>query len=530
MVEKKKPSTILSVVSNIQDLNLTTPIMQEHGYVVDFVVGVHSAILKIKSNAYDLIIFDDTFSALDGFEVVRQVKLSPRNQDTPIIILINQREEEERLISLFKLGSVDYVQKPFKPEVLLARVELHLSLKKTQTELENAKNVAEEAAKAKSLFLANMSHEIRTPLNGIVGMIDILRQTKLDKQQQEFLEIIDISSETLMMIINDILDFSKIEAGQISFERIKFNVRHEIDEVYKLLSYRASQKSLEFTVRINENIPELVLGDPLRLKQILINLINNAIKFTEEGSVRLRVTLDKDLVQKCRLRFEVTDTGIGISVENQKKLFKLFSQADSSTTRKFGGTGLGLVISKRLANMMNGEIGVDSEEGKGSLFWFTAIFDKTSAISVVDDLERVNDLNMASPDDSRELNILLAEDNIINQKVSALTIRKLGHQVQLASNGITAVKLFVKNSFDLILMDIQMPGMNGLDATREIRRIENEKGVTDPIPIIAMTANNYKEDIDEFLADGMTDHLGKPFKPAELAGIIEKNVRKKVIT
>lgn len=521
MVKQTTPPRILIVDDMPINIDLMKSILSKKNYQVVAAKNGKSAIAKARANQFDLVLLDIVLPDIDGFEVCSIIKEQKINSETPVIFLTGQRDNES-LVKGFKLGAVDYILKPFSEEELLARVHLHLSLSKTQEELKAAKLEAEEAAKAKALFLANMSHEIRTPLNGIVGMIDILKETSLDEHQTEFLEIIDISSETLMMIINDILDFSKIEAGQISFEKIKFDLRNEIDEVRKLLSYKADQKKLEFSISVADNIPEKLLGDPLRLKQILINLSNNAIKFTEEGFVKISVTLDKDLGTQYRLRFEVSDSGIGISTENQKKLFQSFSQADSSTTRKFGGTGLGLAISKRLANLMDGQIGVQSEEGKGSIFWFTAVLEDGRVINDQDDLDNIPFI--VGGGNKKRLKVLLAEDNVINQKVAMLNIRKLGHDVELAHNGVVAVDMFAKNSFDFILMDIQMPGMDGLEATKAIRKIESERKSLAPIPIIAITANMYKEDIKRFLACGMNDHLGKPFKPDDLADVIRKNL------
>ena len=522
-MEKNQHPKILVVDDVAVNIDLMKSILQKKDYLIASAKNGKTALAKVKANAFDLILLDIVLPDIDGFEICRQIKENSKNQETPVIFLTSQRNEES-LVKGFGLGAVDYVQKPFGELELLARVELHLSLKKTQEELKKAKNIAEDAATAKAMFLANMSHEIRTPLNGIVGMVDILSQTVLDSQQKEYLEIIDISTETLLMIINDILDFSKIEAGQISFERIKFNLREEVEEVNKLLSYKAKQKKLKLSVDISKEVPEMVYGDPLRLKQVLINLINNAIKFTEEGFVHVRVIQERDLGKKQKIRFEVSDSGIGISPENQKKLFQSFSQADTSTTRKFGGTGLGLAISKNLSNMMEGEIGVESEEGKGSVFWFTAVLDEALSVGEIEVVEKYN----TSEKVDNILNILMAEDNVINQKVLMLSIQKLGHSVKIANNGIIAVEMFGKDKFDLILMDIQMPGMDGMEATREIRRIEAERGDASCVPIIAMTANIYKEDIKRFLANGMTDHLGKPFKPADLANIIDKNIRLKL--
>ena len=521
-MDSKKITTRILIVDDMSvNIDLMKSVLSKKDYQIVAARNGKSALAKAKANQFDLILLDIILPDIDGFEVCAAIKGNKRNAETPIIFLTGQRDNES-LIKGFKLGAVDYILKPFSEEELLARVHLHLSLARTQEELVKAKVKAEEAAKAKAMFLANMSHEIRTPLNGIVGMIDILKQTELDKQQDDYLDIIDISSETLLMIINDILDFSKIEAGQISFEKIKFDIKNEIDEVRKLLSYKTKQKNLNFAVEIADNVPVKLLGDPLRLKQILINLSNNAIKFTEKGFVNIKVSLDKDFGYQYRLRFEVADSGIGISTENQKKLFESFSQADSSTTRKFGGTGLGLAISKRLANLMNGEIGVVSEEGIGSTFWFTSVLEDGHVINDKDDLDQ---LPLTHDKSTKKLNVLLAEDNIINQKVAILNIKKLGHEVELAHNGVVAVDIFAKNNFDLILMDIQMPGMDGLEATKAIRKIERDRKEENPIPIIAITANMYTDDIKRFLESGMNAHLGKPFKPDDLEDIIRKNVR-----
>ncbi|WP_262886051.1 response regulator [Sunxiuqinia indica] len=521
MGSTKNVPRILIVEDMPINIDLMKSILAKRDYQIVAAKNGKSAISKAKANRFDLILLDIILPDIDGFEVCREIKNDSVNIGTPIIFLTGQRDNDS-LVTGFELGAVDYILKPFSEQELLARVNLHLTLSQTQRELKEAKEDAEQAAKEKAMFLANMSHEIRTPLNGIVGMIDILKGTELDEQQKEYVEIVDISSETLLMIINDILDFSKIEAGQITFERITFKLEREINEVKKLLNYKAEQKGLELIVEIDDSVPKMILGDPLRLKQILINLTNNAIKFTEAGFVKIKVKLDRNLGDKNRLRFEVIDSGIGISEENQTKLFKSFSQADTSTTRKFGGTGLGLAISKRLSGLMGGEIGVTSDEGNGSTFWFTAVLDIPKEISSKDDLDQIEVSREKS--DKIVLNILLAEDNAINQKVAMLNIKQLGHHVELAHNGVVAVEMFAKKQFDFILMDIQMPGMDGMEATKAIRKIEQERNEQHPIPIIALTANMYKDDIKRFLDSGMNAHLGKPFKPDDLQDVIQKNV------
>ena len=522
MAEQKVAPTILIVSDTVANIDQLRSILIGRGYLLVSLSSSQAAVLKTTRGKFDLIILDVEISDLNGIEISRKIQNEVQTPGVPLIF-ITPAEDEDRLLKMFRPGEFDYVQKPFKREELIIRIELHLSLKRVQEELRKSRDIAEKAANAKSLFLANMSHEIRTPLNGIVGMVDILRQSPLNKEQREYLDIIEISGETLMMIINDILDFSKIEAGQISFEKLPFNIRNEIENVRKLLAYKTQQSKLDMTVAVSDSVPVLITGDPLRLKQILINLLNNAIKFTELGFVKLNVKLEGIVHNNYKLRFEVEDSGIGISRENQTKLFKSFSQADTSTTRKFGGTGLGLAICKRLTQMMDGEIGVESELGVGSLFWFTAVFEPVVAG------KRPENPNALVISDERSLNVLLAEDNEINAKVSLLCIRKLGHKVTLAKNGLEALELFKQHSFDLILMDVQMPGMDGVEATQEIRKIEKQRGVESLIPIIAMTANRYTDDLNFFLKNGMTDHLGKPFKPIELDIVLKRNFKFKEV-
>lgn len=519
MKESQQDSRILIVDDVAINIELMKSILQADRYLIASAGSGEAALLKTRTHVFDLILLDIVLPDINGFDVCRQIKQHSPNRETPVIFLTAQRDEKS-LVEGFRLGAVDYILKPFSPEELRARVKSHISLKKSQEDLKKARDIAEEAVRAKALFLANMSHEIRTPLNGIIGMIDILKHTELTDQQLEYLDIVDISSETLLTIINDILDFSKLEAGQIDCEKILYDLRQETDEIYKILVYSARQKDLEFCVQVDEAIPVRLLGDPFRLRQILINLGNNAIKFTKKGFVRMRVFPEADYEQSRKIRFEVQDSGIGISEDNRKKLFKSFSQADMSTTREYGGTGLGLAISKLLVRMMGGQIGVYSEEGKGSLFWFTIHAEEAGQA-----IPKASELKPSEPTIKKSLRILLAEDNIINQKVTLLNIARLGHQAELAANGLEAVKLFASRPFDLVLMDVQMPGIDGLQATREIRKIELKRKSRHAVPIIAMTANLYGEEIRELIDSGMDDYLGKPFKPSDLDQSIRKNYK-----
>ncbi|MCX6157312.1 MAG: ATP-binding protein [Ignavibacteriae bacterium] len=388
--------------------------------------------------------------------------------------------------------------------------------------IKRAQKLTEEAAKNKERFLANMSHEIRTPMNGVLGLVNLLLKTPVSEDQKEKLKLLEDSAQNLLIIINDILDMEKIGSGNIGFENIQFSVSERLESVLRLISYGTGNKNIDLKFESGIGKDLYVIGDPTRFLQIVNNLLSNALKFTHKGVIKIKADIDSESEDKLTLKIAISDTGIGIPAHKIESIFKPFTQADANTSRLYGGTGLGLNISKSLVELQGGTIWVESELGKGSTFYFTIVFTKCDPTRI-----RIKEDSISIDANSLiNLKVLLVEDNEINLLLAKSIMEFWGFIVSTANNGLEAIQELNKNDFDIILMDIQMPVMNGIDTSLYIRKMKSQKAAN--IPIIALTANAIKGDEKQYFEAGMNDVLTKPFKEEDLFKVISKHVKEKL--
>ena len=524
------------VVDDVPEKRLSVEVvLQDLGQQIVSVDSGAEALRRLLNEDFAVILLDVNMPEMDGFETAALIRQRRRSEHTPIIFL-TAFPDDTYAERGYSLGAVDYILTPVVPDVLRTKVQVFVDLFRMTQQVKRqaeerialahehaARVAAEQANSTKNAFLANVSHELRTPMNAIIGMTDLALKEGLSPMVREYLTTVQSSSHVLLELLNEILDFSKIESGKFSLQNVAFSLREVVDELARAVRFRAVDKGLQLASEIGPDVPDSFMGDPMRLRQILNNLLTNSLKFTDKGQISVDVAAISVSDQEAQLRFSVSDTGIGISPKDQERIFTPFAQVDPSTTRRHGGIGLGLAIASDLITAMRGKLAVQSEMGVGSAFSFTIPLVRASREATTRRIDAEKSAaNLASDRKSDKrakqgLRVLLAEDVKANQMLVKYALKQRGHEVDIAQDGREAIELASNGSYDVVLMDVQMPEMDGFQATAAIRALPKGSGV----PIIALTAHALPTDRERCLAAGMNGYLAKPLDLVQLAEVVE---------